>query len=79
MEVTHQSVVVTGASSGIREATALHLDEIGNVVTKALTTARPEPHDRVGPGARKMKILARPPVRLRDRLFFKTIYGGRQS
>jgi NAD(P)-dependent dehydrogenase (short-subunit alcohol dehydrogenase family) len=53
--------------------------EVGKVVARALTTAKPKPHYLVGPGARKMKVLARLPVRLRDRLFFKTIYGGRES
>jgi len=53
--------------------------EVGKVVARALTTARPKPHYLVGPGARKMRILARLPVGLRDRLFFKTIYGGRLS
>ncbi|MEJ2289178.1 MAG: SDR family oxidoreductase [Deinococcales bacterium] len=53
--------------------------EVGKVVAQALTAARPKPHYLVGPGARKMKNLARLPVRLRDRLFFRTIYGGRPS
>lgn len=53
--------------------------EVGQVVAQALTAAKPKPHYLIGPGARKMKVLAKLPVRLRDRLFFKTIYGGRES
>jgi len=53
--------------------------EVGRVVGKALTTAKPKAHSLVGPGARKMKNLARLPVRLRDTLLFKAIYAGRLS
>jgi NAD(P)-dependent dehydrogenase (short-subunit alcohol dehydrogenase family) len=53
--------------------------EVGRVVAKTLMTARPKPHLLVGPGARKMKNLARLPVGLRDLLMYKAIYAGRSS
>jgi NAD(P)-dependent dehydrogenase (short-subunit alcohol dehydrogenase family) len=53
--------------------------EVAEVVASALTTARPKARYLVGPGARKMKNLARLPVRLRDTLLFKAIYAGRSS
>jgi len=52
--------------------------EVGRVVAKALMTRKPKAHYLIGPGARKMKNLARLPVGLRDMLLFKAIYG-RQS
>jgi NAD(P)-dependent dehydrogenase (short-subunit alcohol dehydrogenase family) len=51
--------------------------EVGRVVAKALMTVKPKTHYLIGPGARKMKNLARLPVGLRDTLLFKTIYVGR--
>jgi NAD(P)-dependent dehydrogenase (short-subunit alcohol dehydrogenase family) len=53
--------------------------EAGRVVAKTLMSAKPKAHYLVGPGARKMKNLARLPVRLRDMLLFKAIYAGRLS
>lgn len=52
--------------------------EVGKVVATALTTARPKPHYLVGPGARKMKVLARLPVRLRDRMLAKALYSRKE-
>jgi hypothetical protein len=53
--------------------------EVGRVVAKALITTKPKAHYLIGPGARKMKNLARLPVGLRDTLFFKAIYARRSS
>ncbi len=53
--------------------------EVGKVVARALTTAKPKPHYLIGPGARKMKVLARLPAWLRDGLFSRAMYGGRAS
>jgi short-subunit dehydrogenase len=53
--------------------------EVGRVVAQTLMAARPKPHSLVGPGARKMKNLARLPVGLRDMLLYKAIYAGRSS
>ena len=53
--------------------------EVGRVVAEALITARPKAQYLIGPGARKMKNLARLPIRLRDWLMCTTIYSGRRS
>lgn len=53
--------------------------EVAGVVARALTTKRPRAQYLVGPGAKKMKNLARLPVWLRDRLMYQAIYAkGRQ-
>jgi NAD(P)-dependent dehydrogenase (short-subunit alcohol dehydrogenase family) len=54
-------------------------DEVAKKVADAMTSARPKPHPLVGPGARKMKNLARLPIRLRDRMLAAAIYAGRPS
>jgi NAD(P)-dependent dehydrogenase (short-subunit alcohol dehydrogenase family) len=51
--------------------------EVAKVVAQALTAKRPKPRYLVGPGAKKMKNLARLPVGLRDRLMYRAIYGKR--
>jgi NADP-dependent 3-hydroxy acid dehydrogenase YdfG len=48
--------------------------EVGKIVAQALTTKKPKAQYLVGPGAKKMKNLARLPVGLRDWLMYKAIY-----
>lgn len=51
--------------------------EVARVVAATLTATNPKAHATVGPGARKMKNLARLPVGLRDWLFAATLYSNR--
>ena len=53
--------------------------EVAGVVARALTTKRPRALYLVGPGAKKMKNLARLPVWLRDRLMYQAIYAKRRQ
>ena len=53
--------------------------EVAKVVTEAVISENPEPYPLIGPGARKMRNLARLPVRLRDWLFVKTLYSRRSA
>lgn len=51
-------------------------EAVAEVVASVLTAKKPRARYLVGPGARKMKNLARVPVTLRDRMMFQTIYGN---
>lgn len=53
--------------------------EVGRVVAEALTAAKPKAHSLVGPGAKKMKNLARLPVGLRDWLLAWALYTRQAS
>jgi NAD(P)-dependent dehydrogenase (short-subunit alcohol dehydrogenase family) len=53
---------------------AIPPSEVAEVVAKSLAGKRPKAQYLVGPGARKMKNLARLPVGLRDWLLYKTLY-----
>jgi NAD(P)-dependent dehydrogenase (short-subunit alcohol dehydrogenase family) len=53
--------------------------EVGTVVAEALMAAKPKTHYLIGPGARKMRNLARLPVGVRDRLFHNAIYARGSS
>ena len=53
--------------------------EVARVIAQALTTKRPKARYLIGPGAKKMKNLARLPVRLRDRLMYQALYARRHS
>jgi short-subunit dehydrogenase len=49
--------------------------QVARVVAATLVAAKPKAHATVGPGARKMKNLARLPVGLRDWLLATTLYS----
>ena len=53
-------------------------DEVGKIVGLALTSEKPKPEYLVGPGARKMRNLARLPRGLRDRMMYQALYKGRR-
>ena len=71
MIVNEQPIVITGASSGIGKATAMHLDELG---FRVFAGVRKEVD-----GRRLMKNLARLPVSLRDQMLYNAIYARRRS
>jgi len=48
---------------------------VARVVAATLTAVKPKAHATVGPGAKKMKNLARLPVRLRDWMLAKALYS----
>ena len=52
--------------------------EVARIVAKALTSERPRAEYLVGPGAKKMKNLARLPRGLRDRMMYQALYKGRK-
>ena len=58
----------------VKELPGIPAIEVGRVVAQALTTDKPKAQYLIGPGAKKMKNLARLPVGLRDWLMVKTIY-----
>jgi len=53
--------------------------EVAMVVASALTAKRPKARYLIGPGAKKMKNLARLPVGFRDRMMYQAIYGKQRS
>ena len=58
----------------VKELPGIPAMEVGRVVAQSLTTEKPKAQYLVGPGAKKMKNLARLPVGLRDWLMVKAIY-----
>jgi len=52
--------------------------EVGKIVGLALTSAKPKSEYLVGPGAKKMKNLARLPRGLRDRMMYQALYKSRK-
>jgi NADP-dependent 3-hydroxy acid dehydrogenase YdfG len=58
----------------VKELPGIPAIEVGKVVAQALTTEKPKAQYLIGPGAKKMKNLARLRVSLRDWLMVKAIY-----
>lgn len=73
------SPLVKFFDSEVRGLPGIPPSEVARVVAAALTAQRPKPRHLVGPGAKKMKNLARLPVGLRDRLMYQAIYGKQRS
>jgi NAD(P)-dependent dehydrogenase (short-subunit alcohol dehydrogenase family) len=53
-------------------------EDVATVVAKALAAQKPKAEYLVGPGARKMRDLARLPRGLRDRLMYQALFGARR-
>jgi len=62
----------------VRNLPGIQPEEVGRLVARVLSTRKPRARYLIGPGARKMKNLARVPLRLRDRMMFQAIFGGRR-
>ncbi len=58
----------------VKELPGIPAIEVGKVVAQVLTSEKPKAQYLIGPGAKKMKNLARLPVGLRDWLMAKAIY-----
>jgi NADP-dependent 3-hydroxy acid dehydrogenase YdfG len=58
----------------VKELPGIPAIEVGKIVAQALTVEKPKAQYLIGPGAKKMKNLARLPVGLRDWLMVKAIY-----
>jgi len=63
----------------VRDLPGIPPVEVARVVATAMMAAKPKAQYLIGPGARKMKNLARLPIRLRDWLMHKAIYSERPS
>jgi NAD(P)-dependent dehydrogenase (short-subunit alcohol dehydrogenase family) len=63
----------------VRNLPGIEPIEAARVIARELTAASPRAHLEVGPGATKMKNLARLPVRLRDWLLTKAVYSRRTA
>jgi len=54
-------------------------ERVATVVVRALGARKPRARYLVGPGAKKMKNLARLPLRIRDALMYQALYGRERS
>ena len=58
----------------VKNIPGIDADEVAKTIAEALTQQKPKTQYLIGPGAKKMKVLARFPVRLRDKMMYKAIY-----
>ncbi len=47
--------------------------EVAKVISSALLDLRPKAQYLIGPGAKKMKVLSRFPLKMRDNMLFKAL------
>ena len=62
----------------VRKIPGIPPEKVAAVVARALGQRKPKAQYLVGPGAKKMRNLARLPLGIRDALMSKALYGGRQ-
>ncbi|MCB9450253.1 MAG: SDR family NAD(P)-dependent oxidoreductase [Anaerolineaceae bacterium] len=58
----------------VKELSGIPPSEVASLISEALTTGKPKSQYLIGPGASKMRNLARLPVGLRDWLMVKALY-----
>ena len=58
----------------VKELPSIPAGEVAQVIEIALTVDKPKPQYLIGPGAQKMKNLAKLPVNLRDKMLYNAIY-----
>jgi len=58
----------------VKELPSIPAVEVAQVIEIALTVDNPKPQYLIGPGAQKMKVLAKLPVNLRDKMLYNAIY-----
>lgn len=63
----------------VKELPGVPPEVVAEAVARTLLAERPRAHTQVGPGAKKMRNLARLPIGLRDRLLHKAIYDRRSA
>lgn len=57
----------------VKDIPGIEAMEVAKVISKALLEAHPKSQYLVGPGAKKMKVLSRFPVKMRDNMLYKAI------
>jgi len=62
----------------VRDLPGIGPERVAKVIEKALAKKKPKAQYLIGPGARKMKNLARLPVGMRDSMMFRAIYHKHQ-
>jgi len=60
----------------VKELPSIPAAEVAQVIETALTVDNPKSQYLVGPGAKKMKNLAKLPVSLRDKMLYNAIYSS---
>jgi NAD(P)-dependent dehydrogenase (short-subunit alcohol dehydrogenase family) len=63
----------------VRNLPGISPDDVAGEISRLLDARNPGAHLRLGPGASKMRNLARLPVRLRDSLLAAALYSGRTT
>jgi len=63
----------------VKDLPGIPPEEVAALVAESLTTRKPKAQYLLGPGARKMRNLARLPRGLRDELLYKALYGAKRS
>ena len=58
----------------VKKIPGIEAYEVARVISRALLDARPKIRYLVGPGAQKMKVLSRFPVKMKDAMLYKAIH-----
>jgi short-subunit dehydrogenase len=73
--LSHYSTLIEYFDREVKNIPGIEAIEVAEVISDAIMKAKPKTQYLVGPGAKKMKILSRFPVKMRDNMLYNAIHN----
>jgi short-subunit dehydrogenase len=72
--LSHYLTLIEYFDKEVKNIPGIEAIEVAEVISRAIMEEKPKTQYLVGPGAKKMKMLSRFPVKMRDNMLYKAIY-----
>ena len=69
-----QELTISDFEKEVKNIPGIEAVKVSEIIGKALTDKKPKVKYIIGPGAKKMDILRKFPVKMRDKMLFNAVY-----